>query len=350
MDKTVLVFGERYFHYTSSLAAALRKLGYTVLEYYYDSFKRDKLSIIEYIKYKFNKTKYVDEFYKKQKQDLFKFLRNNKINRFISNNGNWYYNIIDEEILIYLRQQEIETSIVYVDAIAGCETVEQNLTVYDKIFVFESSDVEFIYSKYNKKAIYLPIGINEDIFCSNIDCKRKYDIGFLGNATYNRLPILEAVAKYCFFKGRSMCVVGKYWNNSNIVKNIISGMIFKLKYPYLYRYVKNGFLYEKQVAKFYSENKINLNIHTNIHKSINPRTFEIMGNPNFEICDYRDDAARLGFISGKNIVMYDNYEDLLSKIDFYINNGHEREKIAQNGCRLIKERFLYWQLLEPYFK
>ena len=88
---------------------------------------------------------------------------------------------------------------------------------------------------------------------------------------------------------------------------------------------------------------------TNIHKSINPRTFEIMGNPNFEICDYRVDAARLGFMSEKNIVMYANDEELLKKIEFYINNDVEREKIAQNGCRLVKERFLYWQLLEPYF-
>ena len=126
-------------------------------------------------------------------------------------------------------------------------------------------------------------------------------------------------------------------------------MIFKRRYPYLYRYVRNGFLYEKKVAKFYSESKINLNIHTNIHKSINPRTFEIMGNPNFEICDYRIDATRLGFTSEKNIVMYANDDDLLSKIDFYINNDLEREKIAQNGCRLVRERFLYWQLLEPYF-
>ena len=324
MDKTILVFGERYFHYTSSLAAAFRKLGYKVLEYYYDSLKRDKLSVIQYIKYKFNKAEFVDGFYEKQRQDLLKFLKNNEIDRFVSNNGNWYYNIVDEEILTYLRQQEIETSIIYVDAILGCESVEQNIAVYDKIFVFEPSDVDFIYSKYNKKAIYLPIGVNEDIFCSTIDCDKKYDVSFLGNATYNRLPVLEKVAKYCFFKGKSMCVVGKYWNNSNIVKNMISGWIFKRKYPYLHRYVRNGFLYEKKVAKFYSESKINLNIHTNIHKSINPRTFEIMGNPNFEICDYRVDAARLGFMSEKNIVMYANDEELLKKIEFYINNDVER--------------------------
>ena len=57
----------------------------------------------------------------------------------------------------------------------------------------------------------------------------------------------------------------------------------------------------------------------------------------------------LGFMSEKNIVMYANDEELLKKIEFYINNDVEREKIAQNGCRLVKERFLYWQLLEPYF-
>jgi spore maturation protein CgeB len=48
------------------------------------------------------------------------------------------------------------------------------------------------------------------------------------------------------------------------------------------------------------------------------------------------DLGRMGFIPGVNMVTFDKY-DLVEKVEYYLRNNDERERIAQAGHKLILE-------------
>ena len=63
--------------------------------------------------------------------------------------------------------------------------------------------------------------------------------------------------------------------------------------------------------------------------------FEAMACRSLLITDEPIDAAMMGFIDGENIVFYRNIADAVKKIRYYLDNPEERERIANNGYRLV---------------
>ena len=73
-----------------------------------------------------------------------------------------------------------------------------------------------------------------------------------------------------------------------------------------------------------------MNIHDTKHKSLNPRSFDILAAGAFEIVDMR--SGYVGDIQpGKALVEFKGIDDLLTKIEYYLANDEERETIAQYG-------------------
>ena len=146
-----------------------------------------------------------------------------------------------------------------------------------------------------------------------------------------------------------MIVYGKYYKNkSNIFSNFIEEIAFKLKYPNLYKFTANKLLFREDVNKLYCNTKISLNIHIDIHKGINPRTFEILAGENFELCDVRKDAKNLGLINGENIVFYKDADDCVKQIEYFLEHSQEREKIADAGSKLVHEKYMMDIVLKQY--
>jgi len=48
-----------------------------------------------------------------------------------------------------------------------------------------------------------------------------------------------------------------------------------------------------------------------------------------------DELEKLGFIDGVDFVYWDNFEDLKTKIDYYLKNDHERQKISISGNKKV---------------
>ena len=238
------------------------------------------------------------------------------------------------------------------DSIKRIESIKQHINDYDNVFVFEPDDVMYIKEKYpGVEVYYLPIGVAQEIFSTEQSIKgnRKFDISFVGAKTKNRLDILEKVARYCSNKNKSMIVYGKYYKNkSNAFCNFIDEIVFKLKYPNLYKYTTNELLFKENVNKLYCNTKISLNIHIDIHKGINPRTFEILAGENFELCDIRKDARKLGLVNGENIAFYRDADDCVKQIDYFLEHSRERDKIAVNGSKLVHEKYMMNIVLKQY--
>nr|MCR5421884.1 glycosyltransferase [Lachnospiraceae bacterium] len=104
----------------------------------------------------------------------------------------------------------------------------------------------------------------------------------------------------------------------------------------------HGFVGPDKIAPFvYNKAKININITLrSIHTGIPLRAFEIMGSGGFLLSNYQSDFADC-YIYGEDYVSYESMEDMLCKIEYYLQHDKERAEIADNGLRRTMENNTY---------
>ena len=121
----------------------------------------------------------------------------------------------------------------------------------------------------------------------------------------------------------------------------------------LYTYKQNNTFSPKGVcnmgpANYFTEmpvifklSKINLNITLrSIQHAIPLRVYDILGSGGFLMSNYQHDLA-YHFVPGEDFVYYENRQDLLDKIDYYLTNEKERIEIADNAHRKIREEHTF---------
>ncbi len=74
-----------------------------------------------------------------------------------------------------------------------------------------------------------------------------------------------------------------------------------------------------------------------------------MGAGGFELVDYKSALEEL-FDPEKEIVYYKDNKELLEKIDYYLNNEKERQKIAERGHRRVEREHTYKHRVEKILK
>ena len=99
--------------------------------------------------------------------------------------------------------------------------------------------------------------------------------------------------------------------------------------------------YNTQLGRIYQTSKINLNITAkNIHHGVPMRIFDILSIGGFCISNYQRGIDEL-FEIGKDLVVYDDYNDLIYKTAYYLEHEDERLQIAENGRKKVRENHLY---------
>lgn len=99
--------------------------------------------------------------------------------------------------------------------------------------------------------------------------------------------------------------------------------------------------YEAQMPKVFMASRINLNITLrSIVSGIPLRAMDIMGAGGFLLTNYQADFGE-HFIQGEDYVCYEGMEDMVDKIDYYLAHDREREQIAANGCKKVREEHSY---------
>ena len=87
----------------------------------------------------------------------------------------------------------------------------------------------------------------------------------------------------------------------------------------------------EQMPLVFKRSKINLNISLrSIISGIPLRAFDIMGSGGFLLSNFQADFLD-DFVPGEDFVYYESKEDLVNKIDYYLNHEEERIAIASNG-------------------
>ena len=104
--------------------------------------------------------------------------------------------------------------------------------------------------------------------------------------------------------------------------------------------------YYEEMPYIFANSKINLNISLkSIQAGIPLRAMDIMGAGGFLLTNYQADFLDY-FIPDEDFVYYNDMEDLLTKIDFYLSHDKERKEIAENGHRKVKENHSYERCFE----
>lgn len=163
----------------------------------------------------------------------------------------------------------------------------------DFVFVAQKS-YQHLYPK--KKTWWIPLAADPERHCLYPDEKIEYDVGFLGNDTYP-------------FRHEMLDKIGQ-------------------KYKLLRSTAQPGEEYSRKLSKC----KILFNCA--MKNDINMRFFEAMSIGRMLISDRvqgQDDLVE----DGKHYVSFDDWKDLDKKIEYYLKNDIEREKIALEGANHI---------------
>ena len=99
----------------------------------------------------------------------------------------------------------------------------------------------------------------------------------------------------------------------------------------------------------YKQSRINLNITLrSIESGIPLRAFDIMGAGGFLLSNFQADFLDY-FIPDEDFVYYEDREDLLRKVDYYLNHEEERKAIAKNGHDKVAARHTYRHRVRELF-
>ena len=230
-----------------------------------------------------------------------------------------------------------KTACWFVDGIAGQQDIVEYIKAFHEIHVFEHSDVAYL-NTMGIHGTYLPVGYN-DAFSHVRTQEKEWDALFIGSPFHNRLQILEKVAAAATENQWNLKIMGPFYDETYPWKKFL----FKRKYPGIYRYLENRRVSSEEAAELYAKTKVCLNIHDTKHKSPNPRTFEILASGSFELIDQREYWS--GLTPDKDIVAYDNVQELVQKLEGYIKDDAARERIAASGKSAIIEKMKMKNLL-----
>jgi hypothetical protein len=102
----------------------------------------------------------------------------------------------------------------------------------------------------------------------------------------------------------------------------------------------NKKVYLDELSSLYGNSKIVFNHTANKIKALNMRIFEGMGCGALVLTDYAPEQEML-FQDGIHLVLYHSREELLDKVEYYLNNTEEAQNIAQAGQEYVQRFHTY---------
>jgi spore maturation protein CgeB len=313
-------------------------------KFYDDSFANHIFETLKYMNHDVYK-------YEISKNEKILFLKKNKLFYRIYLLLNLLQSILDS--FIFFRTYKQKKLIKY---IATYNSLDLILFTYDFLWPIEITEVKKITKA--KIALWYP------------DALSTFGKGFFMNADYDFLffkdpyivknfnNILKSQIHYlpeCFNPNRHTIEVGKYDSdfykcdittagNQHSWRNIffehLKGYDIKfwgLNPPIwmprglLHSFYQGKPVYNTEKAEAFINSKIVLNnLHYSEIEGLNVRCFEAAGIGAFQIVDWRPGLNDL-FIENDEIVSFKTIDELKDKLNFYLSNEHERNRIAING-------------------
>lgn len=179
--------------------------------------------------------------------------------------------------------------------------------------------------------------------------KRDIDLVYVGNPSASKVERLKKLKRYF---GARMHVHGR-WPLKGYI-GLVRGLLGKPIYPYRVTSLSND-----ERTKLYCRAKIGFNMHVSDYpyETGNMRMYETPAHGMMVVCDKAGANAHTNIFSeDEEAIYYDNIDDAISKIEYYLEHDEERIKIAKAGfTRAWKDygheanlkKFLDWAITVP---
>lgn len=280
----------------------------------------------------------------------------------ILNSCNYVF-IFDKAMYLELKNGGINT-VYYLPMMAAADRLD-NLVVPESAVDTISSDVSFVGSMYNEKHnLYDRMYENLDTYARGyldgiIEAQLKvWGISFADKLLTDK--IIECMYKSMPYQNQEdgAETLRYIYSNYFIARKVTSierqrllkvvSERFQLK---LYTHNKPEDMpeaqfmgpidWEESMPAVFKHSRINLNITLrSIQTGIPLRAFDIMGAGGFLLSNYQEDFLDY-FIPGEDFVYFEDENDMLLKIEYYLNHDKERKEIAFNGYEKVKKSHTY---------
>lgn len=285
------------------------------------------------------------------------------------------------EVISEIRSMGIITMNWYCNASYQFNLVSEIAPAYDYCLVPEKFRLED-YRHIGANPIYCQEAANPNIY-KPYSVPQEYDVTFVGQKYGDRPEYIH----YLLDKGIDMRIWGLGWRLEPIgpsSRNSVSilGKLAKLRTFYGWkmaaqefnRYVSRYFsrqqddfqipleicgppLSDEDLVKMYSRSRISLGFSScgDTHRSgerilqVRLRDFEVPMSGAFYMVEYMEELEEF-FEIGKEVVCYQDKNDLAEKIRYYLKHSSEREKIRQAGYRRAMSEHTWQKRFKKIFK
>ncbi|WP_106768575.1 glycosyltransferase family protein [Paenibacillus faecalis] len=257
--------------------------------------------------------------------------------------------VLEADTVKRLRQHGFRTAVWFTDDPYYTDWTVSIAPRYDYIFTLESSCLPF-YRKLGCQHVYhLPFAVNPKVFHPKyVSTSYQTDICFIGTAFWNRVEVIDRLAS--MLRNKKVVISGWWWDRLQ-------------NYSLLSDKIKLGdWMTPEDTASYYNGAKIVINLHraadddtinANSRKipahSVNPRTFEIAGCATLQLSDLRRDLGQV-YSAGTEIGTYGSYDELLEKIEYYLQHEEERQQMALNSLIRTRRDHTYHNRLTSMLK
>ncbi len=218
-----------------------------------------------------------------------------------------------------LSEHDLPKACYLIDTHIHFERHKQIARQFDFVFLAQKAYVEPMRAEGLKNVFWLPLGCDPDIH-GRKDLEEKYEVGFVGSVT----PSHER-------RKRLLDKIGEYFSLHTDRK------------------------FMDEMAAVFSQSKIVFN--EAINRDLNMRVFEALCSGSLLVTDSAPGSGLREFFKDNEHLVIFNEENLIERIQFYLEHPEERLKIARQGQKEVLARHTYdhrakslLATLDEYFK
>jgi spore maturation protein CgeB len=246
---------------------------------------------------------------------------------------------LTDQTLTELRKRGIITVLWFVEDYMRFRTWKVLAPYYDFIFTIQRGDcISAIKAAGCQEVHYLPTAADPNVHMPlklSEEERQRWgsEVSFVGAGYHNRQQTFAALANLPFK------IWGTEWPECRPFDRLVQE--------------KGRRLAPEEYVKIFNASKVNLNLHSSTERDgvepggdfINPRTFELAACGVFQLVDTRTLLPEL-LTPGRDLVTFENTEELKTKIDYYLQHDEERERIARQSRETVLQRHTYQHRLK----
>ncbi len=196
----------------------------------------------------------------------------------------------------------------YTDTYKFKPLLKEKIHYYNAVFT-AANNTNFYYNLGAKKVVTVPWSCDPDLH-RKLNVEKRYKVSFIGTGYPERRAIIRRVGSVELF--------GNFWFGKR----------------------SHGPVFGEEFVRAVNRSLINLNLQAKVSVEADAptmRTFEVAGCGGFQISDYMPSLKRYLPM----VPTFRDVNELKELISYYLDNGDEREKIAEKSIKMCYNSFKY---------